>query len=72
MRNSERVREWHSYTYRNEVGNMLREALISDVPEMLPMLTNTEASATVVTDELDQYMPRAQEPAAKRHMATNK
>lgn len=50
---------------------MLSEALMSDVPDILPMDTKMEASATVVVDELDQYMPRAQEPAANRHITIN-
>lgn len=58
-------------TYRSAVGNMLSEALMSDVPDILPTETNMEASATVVVDELDQYIPRAQEPAANRHIPIN-
>lgn len=50
---------------------MLSEALMSDVLDILPMDTKMEASATVVADELDQYMPRAQEPAANRHITIN-
>lgn len=50
---------------------MLREALITEVDEMLPMVTNMEASATVVAEELDQYMPMAHEPAVKRPMAAS-
>lgn len=59
------------YTYRSAVGNMLSEALITEVDEMLPMVTNMEASATVVAEELDQYMPMAHEPAVKRPMAAS-
>lgn len=50
---------------------MLSEALITEVDEMLPMVTNMEASATVVAEELDQYMPMAHEPAVKRPMAAS-
>lgn len=59
------------HTYRSAVGNMLSEALITEVDEMLPMVTNMEASATVVAEELDQYMPMAHEPAVKRPMAAS-
>lgn len=48
------------------MGNILSEALSTDVAEMLPMVVNMDASATVVADELDQYMPMAQEPAVRR------
>lgn len=50
---------------------MLSDALITEVDEMLPMVTNMEASATVVAEELDQYMPMAHEPAVKRPIAAS-
>lgn len=45
------------------------EALITEVDEMLPRVTNMEARATVEVEELDQYMPMALEPAMNRPMA---
>jgi len=47
------------------VGKRLTEALITDVADMLPMVTKSEASATVDAAELDQYIPMEQ-PAAMR------
>lgn len=49
----------------SEVGKRLTEALITDVADMLPMVTKSEASATVDAAELDQYIPMEQ-PAAMR------
>lgn len=56
-------------TYRSAVGNMLIEALITEVEETLPMVTKMEARATVEAEELDQYMPMAQEPAVNKEKA---
>jgi len=47
------------------VGKRLTEALITEVADMLPMVTKSEAMATVDTAELDQYIPMEQQPAAK-------
>jgi len=48
---------------------MLIEALITEVEETLPMVTKMEARATVEAEELDQYMPMAQEPAVNKEKA---
>lgn len=53
-------------SHLSDVGNRLTEALITDVADILPMVTNREAMATVTIAELDQYMPIDKHPAQKR------